>query len=214
MKKGLFLLGILLFPSIIYLLFSLGEHHVQKLGAFGDYEVNTDGDTVYAPVPELHLNFSNGETKSLRDLKGRAIILNFFKFPCEEDCKKKGATLANYLIELAEPEKWCILNVNLNSDATTHELAESAKAHSIGMDNWFFASMVDSTEANVFLEYVFLKNEKANNISNIPNDYFVMIDQNQIVREFFDSRIYKENRKMEDAIKLVLKEPHMSWKSK
>jgi hypothetical protein len=40
------------------------------------------------------------------------------------------------------------------------------------------------------------------------------LDQSHVVREFFNSRIYKENKKMEDAIKMVLKEPHMSWKNK
>lgn len=214
MKKGFYLLAILLFPSIIYMLFSLGEHHVKKMPHYGEFTVSEAGDTIYKPVPSLALLRSDGEQISLDELEHRAVVINLFSLPCDDDCKTRGATLANYLNELTETEKWAILNLCVTPNADLNELKSVAKAHDIGMNNWYFASAIDSDELAQFLKYVFVDTKKVESISELPNETIVMIDQEHVVREFFDSKIYQDNKKLEDAIKMALKESHMSWKNK
>lgn len=214
MKKGFYLLAILLFPSIIYMLFSLGEHHVKKMPHYGKYAITEMGDTIFQPVPNLSLLRSDGEQISLNEYENRALVINRFNLPCDDDCKTRGATLANYLNELAETEKWAILNLCVDVDADLNELKAVAKAHDIGMNNWFFAAATNAQELDDFLKYVFVDTKQATSINDLPNNTIVMIDQQHVVREFFDSKIYQDNKKLEDAIKMALKESHMSWKNK
>ena len=214
MKKGFFLLAILLFPSIIYLLFSLGEHHVEKLGSFGSFEIGVEGDTIYQSIPTLELTSSDGKQIGISEFRNRALVLNVFRFPCDEDCRKKGVTLANYLNELGEPEKWAILNLCITDRVSKEELSRVSVAHEFGMKNWHFASANSAQALDSFLQYVYVETGNTPSIEELPNNYFVLIDQSQVVRAFFNSRIHKENRKLEDAIKLVLQEQYLSWKSK
>ena len=72
--------------------------------------------------------------------------------------------------------------------------------------------MTDDAQLNAFLEYTFVNTEQLKNRGELPSKHFVLIDQQGIIREFFDSRVHKENKKLQDAIKLLLKEPHMTWK--
>jgi cytochrome oxidase Cu insertion factor (SCO1/SenC/PrrC family) len=196
------------------MMFSLGEHHVKKMPYYGEYTVIESGDTVYQPVPDLHLMRSDGEQISLKEFQNRALVINRFSLPCDDDCRTRGATLANYLNELTETDKWAILNLCVDVDADLNELKAVAKAHDIGMKNWYFASALDAKEIEKFLKYVFVETKQANTTSELLDETFVLLDQNHVVREFFDSKIYQENKKLEDAIKMTLKESHMSWKNK
>lgn len=214
MKKGFYLVAILLFPSIIYMLFSFGEHHVEKMPSYGRFEVNDEGDTIYQRVPELNIQLADGSNTQLSEFADRALVLNLFEMPCDDACRKKGATLANYLNELGGTDKWAIINLCITENTDVSELNEIAKAHDIGMKNWYFVSAVEANQLNEFLTYIFMETKMAESLDMLPNDNFVLLDQSHVVREFFNSRIYKENKKMEDAIKMVLKEPHMSWKNK
>jgi peroxiredoxin len=214
MRKGLFLIIILLFPSIIYMLFSLGEHRVEKIRSYGQFEMADNGDTVFLPVPELRLVDDNGSVFSVSDLRGKPIVLDVFTMPCDQPCMKKGVTLVNYLNELPERDQWVVLSLSLSPDLNQESLKMLRNQHLPEMENWMFVSALDSTELNAFLSYLFVETNQEASLKELPSKYFALIDQQGVIRSFFDSRIYKENRKLEDAIKLLLQEPYLTWKEK
>jgi peroxiredoxin len=214
MRKGIYLIIILLFPSIIYMLFSLGEHRVEKIRSYGAYEVNSEGDTIYQPVPDLELIDQNGERHQLSDWSGKPIVLDVFSNPCDEPCKKKGVTLVNYLNELPEREQWSVLSLSLQPGIEKTELSALHANHMPEMTNWHFVSATDTSDLNGFLSYVFIETGVEQAMSDLPSRFFVLIDQSGVIRSYFDSRIYKENRKLEDAVKLLLQEPYLTWKEK
>lgn len=194
------------------MLFSLGEHHVRKLGFAGEYELNADGDTIYKPVPDLNLTTMNGDQIQLGNLEDQIIVLNLIDWPCDEACKKKSVTLVNYLIDVAEKEKWTILTLSVNPETPANELKEFAELHKSEGVQWLFATAPDASSREQFLDYVFVRTGRVQSISELPNTDIVLLDQQKRIREFFDSRIYKENKKLEDAIKMTIKEPFISWK--
>ncbi|MEQ9186228.1 MAG: hypothetical protein RLP15_00725 [Cryomorphaceae bacterium] len=212
MRKGFILLLILLFPSIIYLLFSLGEHHVEKIGSFGDFKVNELGDTSYVPVPDIVFTNQNGDVMHMDDFRGKPVVIDVIDVPCDEACGKKGVTLVNYLNEVPEREKWVVLSIGRRSEVTVEELKQLQKAHLPEMDNWYFVTAEDEMELTAFLDYVFVQPGNVATLEDLPGKDFVLLDQQGIIRAYFDSRIHKENRKLEDAIKLIMKEPFMPWK--
>jgi len=212
MRKGIYLILILLFPSIIYMLFSLGEHRVEKIRSYGEYTVNEDGDTIYQPVPDLVFMTHLGEVMHLEDLRGKPIVLDVFSLPCDGACKKKGVTLVNYLNELPERDKWVVLSLAGSAGTSEGELAQIQKEHMPEMLNWYFASAEDQAELDELLRYVFVSTGIVSSLDDLPEKDFALIDQQGVIRSYFDSRIYKENRKLEDAVKLLLQEPYLTWK--
>lgn len=212
MRKGFYLILILLFPSIIYMLFSLGEHRVEKLRSFGAYTLNEEGDTVYQPVADLVFMNSLGDVIHFDDLRGKPVVLDVFGIPCSDTCMRKGVTLVNYLNEIPEREKWVVLSLAMETGVPSEELEAIRGKHLPEMTNWYFASAEDDGELRAFLDYAYVESGAAGSLDELPIREFVLIDQQGVIRAFFDSRIYKENRKMEDAIKLLLQEPYLTWK--
>ncbi|MEX2597173.1 MAG: hypothetical protein WEC59_09625 [Salibacteraceae bacterium] len=212
MRKGVFLILILLFPSIVYMLFSLGEHRVERLSMLGDYSVDDAGDTSYSVIPDLHLIGSDGKEFSLRDFEGKPIVLDIFENPCLEPCRKKGVTLVNYFNDFGEEEKWVIISVANDVSIDLDELRTLHKEHMPEMKNWLFAKPASLSSFDSFVEYTYVKTGNIATVNDLPSDDYLLIDQQGVMRAFFDSRIYNENRKMGDAIKLLLKEPFLTWK--
>lgn len=212
MRKGFYLILILLFPSIIFLIFSLGEHHVTKMGSYGSYQVQDNGDTIYKPVPDLVFVDHDGHELSMEDLRGKPVLFDFYTVPCDEACRKKGVTLVNYLNDVAEKEKWMVLSVCVDSVVSQADLKQLKNDHLPEMQSWKFVSAKNQKELEAFLQYAFVNTQRLESLSQIPSKDFMLIDQQGIIREYFDSRIHKENKKLQDAIKLLVKEPFMTWK--
>lgn len=212
MKKGFYLILILLFPSIIYMLFSLGEHHVKRLDFYGPCEVEESGDTTYLPVEFPKLKAADGEMLVPEYWHGKAVIIDLFHLPCDDDCAKHFTTLANYLNDLEEKDKWVVVSICLDSVSDSSLFEMQHKLFYEG-DNWYIAQAADFDSKGRFLSEVFLENDRVKSLSELPSNEFVLFDQRGRIREFFDSRIYKENKKMEDAVKMVLQDPHMAWKT-
>lgn len=212
MRKGLFLVIILLFPSIIYMFFSLGEHHVKRLGYYGSYDVNDAGDTVYRAISIPQLIDDQGKTLDSQKLSGQVVVVDLFTYPCEDQCAKHFTTLANYLNDVAEKEKWTLISICLTPDINTDQMRELRSKLIYEGDNWRLAAFQDSASIEEFLTTVFVDTKRVTSTNELPSSEFVLIDQQGRIREFFNSKIYNENKKMEDAIKLVIKEPFMPWK--
>lgn len=213
MRKGIILILVLLFPSIIYLLFSLGKHHVERLGFYGDYTVE-EGDTVYVPAPLPTLVDQRGALWTPGQLEGKVLVIDLFRWPCEEQCKTKMATLTNYLNKVGHTDQWLLISICLSDSVGEDVLDELSTRHLYEGGNWHFARAAEPAELDRFLEYAFVHTGRVKNISALPSDEFLLLDQGGRIRSFFDSRIYKENKKLEDAIKLLLKEPFIDWKEK
>ncbi len=194
------------------MIFTLGEHHVVKMGSYGSYRIAENGDSIFKPVPNMVMMDQDGNSFSIDDLNGEPVLFDFFSMPCNEACMKKGVTLVNYLNDVSEQDKWNVVSVCLDNTVTLEELESLRKNHLPEMEKWRFAKVMDDDQLNAFLEYTFVNTQQLKSRSELPSKHFVLVDQQGIIREFFDSRVHKENKKLQDAIKLLLKEPHMTWK--
>lgn len=214
MRKGIYLLVILLFPSIIYMLFSLGTHNVGRLGFYGDAELSAEGDSIFQPVPSIQLKEALGASFPLSSLEGKIVVLDVIDWPCDETCKKTGVTLANYLVDVEKKEEWVVLTICINSAVDEAVLADFASKHLAEGVNWRFVTAESEAELEQFLNYVFIDTKQLKSLEELPTQDVVLMDSQLRLRAYFDSRIHKENKKLEDAIKLIIQEPFISWKEK
>ncbi len=60
-RKRIFLVSIILFPSLLYFLFELTQANFKKMAYYGPKTLNEKGDTVYYSVPEVSF-FNNVQT--------------------------------------------------------------------------------------------------------------------------------------------------------
>ena len=64
------------------------------------------------------------------------------------------------------------------------------------------------------MERLFVTTGQMGSVNDIPSTKVVVLDQNQRIREFFDLRLQQDNKTLQDAIKLLIQEPHISWKER
>ena len=77
-KKAALLFALLLFPSILYVVFSSGKHTFLYRPILGPKTVNVDGDTLYHSVSLFSFTNCAQNKISMKDLKGKIIVLGFY----------------------------------------------------------------------------------------------------------------------------------------
>ena len=212
MKKGIYLIGILLVPSVIYLLFSLGEHNMAKLGFYGDYQLSEEGDTVYQSVEMPTLLRYDGEEMLPSDWKGKAVLIHFYHWPCDETCKTRLATLNNYLHKVGMEEEWVLVSACLD-ETYDDALRELSSKNLYDHNNWHFVHGSDITQLQDELLAPLRNSKQADEQLLQMEDMVVLLDQDQRIRSYFDLRLQQDNKRMGDALKLIIQEPHISWKN-
>lgn len=113
-KKGVYLLAILLLPSVIYVVFSLGQHNVSKLPFLGPFTV-IDGDTVYEAIP-IAIN--------------KPTVL----YAPRELNETTLSTLVNFGSKLEWRSKWQVVIANTDSAA----LAHAKQTLVVETENWSY----------------------------------------------------------------------------
>lgn len=211
MKKGIFLVAILLVPSVIYLLFSLGQHNMAKLGYFGEFDhVDEIGDSIVLPVAIPTLNVANDSDFQKEGLADRVILIHLFQWPCGDQCIDNIATLNNYLNRVGLNEEWALLSICRDS-ISQQELNDLSVKNLYKGGNWHFAT---SPQREELTQALFIKTDRSLSIKEITPTEVVLLDQSRRVRGFFDLRFQQDNKTMQDAIKVLIQEPHIQWKDK
>jgi len=214
MKKGLFLIAILLVPSVVYLLFSLGQHNTARLGYYGEVEsISENGDTVFQSVPFPDLVTQNGNSMDVSNLNGRVLVVDIFDQPCDAACYDKISTLNNYLNRIGLNEEWMLLSISMKP-MEMGALKNLSEKNLYKGGNWMFATAKSQSDIDELVERLFVTTGQMGSVNDIPSTKVVVLDQNQRIREFFDLRLQQDNKTLQDAIKLLIQEPHISWKER
>jgi len=224
LKKGSFLIVILLFPSLIYMIFSVGKHNVATLGYFGPKEVvqqMVDGeevvDTIYHTIPAFSLTDHTGKTFTQEEMKGKVCVIDFFYTGSETRCPIVSAQMALVLRKYEDHKNVLFLSHSLDPENDT-PMRMQAYAESLlaPPEKWRFLTgtqeeMYDLL-ANAYLQPI--ETEGKNLEEQVKQIRLVLVDQEGRVRAYFDGRMFNETRKLQDAIKLLLMEPFIPRKEK
>lgn len=211
MRKGIYLIGILLVPSVIYLLFSLGEHNMARLGFYGQYDLGANGDTIFLPAVLPNLETADGATITSEALDGKVVLMHFFNWPCHEACKTRLATLNNYLHKYGNAQEWVLISAAMDSISTS-DLKDLSAKNLYNHNNWKYTK--GDQVAEFHGQLMQFNQPNSENDSNVnPMDVVVLLDQQQRIRSYFNLRLQQDNKRIEDAIKILIQEPHISWKT-
>ncbi len=192
---------ILLFPSLLYVLFATGEHHIDKLEAFGP---QTE-EGLYQ-VPEATFYSHMGDSMSTADLVDNIIVYNFFCLNCS-DSSARNALLVKAISERFFDKKDIkYLSINLTpSDWDNARVAAYVKPFNIEADQWFFVNqdsnyLVDFVHQGLLINSEYDDNKKpyGPGMSSI-----VIVDKQHHIRGYFDGNQYIDQSSIIDVIKRV-----------
>jgi hypothetical protein len=108
-------------------------------------------------------------------------------------------------------DEWILLSI-ANGPMSQVELKELSVKNLYKGGNWHFASFSNDLARETFVNALFIETSQVKSESEIPTSKVALLDQNQKIRAFFDTRLQRDNKTLQDAIKLLIQEPHISWK--
>lgn len=210
LKKGSILVAILLVPSVLFLVFSLGKHHIKDVPVLAPIEVRGT-DTIYQTLPNIVFETAQGTVFSLDSLRGKILVVDFFTNPCNAPCMKKGAMLANLQNEFKDKESLAILSISLDTAMGQPEMQKLADKHVPKHGMWYF---LKTRKLATLVGAAFAGKEDPPALSDLPTTDYILFDHQQRIRGYFDSRMLEDNKTLQDAIKVLMREPYIPHKNK
>src|SRR5438045_883607 len=123
MKKTVVLLVILLFPGLVYIIFSTGKHHMMHLPIFYPEDVKTtvvEGkeitDTVYHAIPPFKFVNQDGDTITEKWVNDKIYVADFFFSTCPTMCPKMMAQLSKVNEEDQKMQDVVIISHSVNPE--------------------------------------------------------------------------------------------------
>ncbi len=224
MKKiwlGALVLGVLVVPTILYILLTTGKHNITNVPHFGPKKPYTftdkygrvKNDTVYFSIPPYKLQGHNGKATGSEQLDGKIYVASFYQSACTDSCTKTIALLKELQDKLAREfriKRGQVKLLSIALDAKTDSLPKlKATATRVGADAaiWTFANgdtaTVYSLAQQGFLLNGFNPTPNAQGIVGHTHK-LVLVDRERHIRGYFDGNSLADvNRLLEDIKTLI-----------
>lgn len=207
-KTTIILFLILIVPAAGYLLLRSGTNHFKPLPIFGErYE--EAGDTVYHTVGDFAFTNQYGESVTSESLKGNIKIVDFFFVDCETICPKMSSQLKRVQQKVRTVENVVILSHTVNPESDSVAVLKRYADEYGAIKNKWHLLTGDKKELYKIAREGYLVNALQGDGG--PNDFihtelFVLVDQNNRIRGFYDGTSPGAVDTLIDELKVLLKE--------
>lgn len=209
-NQVLILLGILLVPSIFYLVISSGENNYEKLTIFGPREpvAGSPGDTLYHTIPEFTLTSHTGkEFNSAAALKDKIFVAEFFFATCPTICPKMTMQMKRLQEKFKDDSEIALVSLTVDPKRdTVAALATYASQYGVNDTKWNLLTGDKKTIYDLARHGFFLAAMDGDGGEHdfIHSEKLVLIDKDKRIRGYYDGTDYENVNELMDEI-LVLK---------
>lgn len=192
---------ILLFPSLLYVIFATGEHHIDKMEVYGP----TTEEGLYK-VPDAEFYSHLGDSVSTADLAKNIIVYNFFCLDCSDSSARNALVIKAITERFFDKKDIKYVTINLTpSNWNNGAVAEYVKPFNIETDQWFFVNQDSNYLADFAHNGLLINSEYDDN--NKPYGpgmaSIVIVDKDHHIRGYFDGNQYVDQSSIIDVIKRV-----------
>ena len=221
-KKFIYLIAILLLPSIFYLFLYTGKHNFHRLEFIGPKEavLNDEGkyDTIYHQIPYFEFVNQDGNKITRDDLLGHVYITDFFFATCPTICPKMTTNMSYIQEKFKNNKNLRFLSITVNPEHdSVSVLAEYAKKVHADTKSWDFVTGNKDSIYDVAFNGFFVSAQRDSIAPGgfLHSGMLILIDKNAHIRGYFDGTTHKEiKEKLIDAIDILYKEDVVPLKGK
>jgi len=206
--RVLIILGILIIPSVVYLLVSQGKNNYQHLEIFGPKEPveGKPGDTIYHSLPSFSLVTQDGSAFTEKNLDGKIFVANFFFATCQTICPKMTMQMKRVQEAYAADPEIMLVSHTVNPEKDTAAvLSAYAKEYGAVENKWYFLTgdkkqLYDLARNGYFVTAMpgdggpddFIHSEK-----------LILVDKEKRIRGYYDGTDYESVNLLLDEIKVL-----------
>lgn len=211
-SKALILIGILVIPSIGYIIVSSGKNNYVPLAIFGPKEPSSVvGDTVYHTVAPFSLPDQSGKIFSSDELKDKIYVADFFFATCKTICPKMTMQMKRVQEAYKVDPEIMLLSYTVNPEKDTVEaLARYAEENGAIPDKWHFLTGDKKQIYDLARNSYFVTAMKGDGGPDdfVHSEKLVLIDKDKRIRGFYDGTDYESVNLLIDEIKVLKWEYH------
>jgi protein SCO1/2 len=192
-------------------LLSRGEHYYATLPYYGFKTALGPGDTLYHEIPEWEFTNQEGKLVGQQAYDGKIYVANFIFTTCPTICPKMTTQMSLLQYKLDDPafDVVKMVSYSVNPEYDTPEILKAyGKANEADFNRWSFYTgdkqaiyelgvkgYLVSAQEDVLAPGGFLHSEK-----------FILVDWNRNIRGYYDGTDVNDVSRLEDDIKILLKE--------
>jgi len=221
-KKVIYLVAILLLPSLFYLFLYTGKHNFHRLDYIGpkDAVLNSDGkyDTVYHQIPYFEFINQDGKKVTRDDLLGHVYIADFFFATCPTICPKMTTNMSYIQSKFKDNQnlRYLSITVNPEHDSVSVLRAYADKVHA-DTKSWDFVTGNKDSIYEIAFNGFFVSAQRDSIAPGgfLHSGMLILVDKNAHIRGYFDGTTHKEvKERLIDAIDILYKEDVVPLKGK
>lgn len=219
LKKIIILVTILAVPGFLYyLLQEKGKNRYRPLGIYGAKEVASTfhmrrgekiPDTIYHQIRDFKLISESGDSLGFPLDSNKIAVVNFFFNGCTSFCKEMNAEMQRVVNKYKNNRLLQFYSITIDPENDSPEVLKSvAKSLNADPKKWNFLTgdkdFIYSLAKNDFLVDAFQDKADTDNIIHSP--MFIIVDSEQRIRGFYDSRSKEQVDNLIDEIKVQISE--------
>ncbi len=158
----------------------------------------------FFPAPSFHGVTAEGQTFSTDQLRGKLYVVSFFFTSCTGPCPVMNSRLSVLQSIFADVPSVCFVSITVDPQRDTLPvLKHYAQRYAAKPGRWYFVRMSSDS-----VEWLATKGFRVPGSAKDPNLHstrFILVDQKGIVRGFFSATDAEEFKKLEQAIRLLLR---------
>lgn len=201
LNTAVIVLAVLLFPSLLYVIFATGEHHIEKMAVIGP---TIDGEDY--KVPEAHFLTHLGDSLSTSELSNNVILYTFFCVECSDSSARNMLMVKAITERFFDKKDIKYVSINLTPSVwDEHALATYLEPFNINEKDWFFVT-ADSAYLRNFAHNGLLLDTEYDPIGKpygIGMATIVVVDKQKRIRGYLDGDQYVDQSSIIDVIKRI-----------
>jgi len=209
LKHILIISGILLIPSISYLILSSGKNQFERLSIYGPRELPESGstDTIFHQVDNFKLYTQDSSQYIFNEHNADIIVANFFFATCQTICPKMSSQMERIQANYKDDNRIELLSFSVDPSKDTLEaLRIYADLYNAIPEKWYFLTGDKKTIYDIARYGFYLTVMEGDGGSDdfIHSEKIVLLDKHRRIRGYYDGTNYEDVGKLIDEI-VVLK---------
>lgn len=192
---------------LILMLFSCSQK--ETLPIFGETSIDKEtGELVYYKAPEFQLTNQFNELNKSEDFIGKIQVIDFFFTSCPTICPQMTKHLKLVEDEFQAEERLAIISYSIDSkNDTPKRLRAYSEAYQINNKKWTFLTGSEDNIFEIAKDYKVraFDDSTFDQVNLIHDGTFVLVDENQRIRGYYNGLSKKDTQKLIKDIYLLIK---------
>jgi len=200
-KQIAIVLTVLLFPSLLYVIFSTGKHHIDKVQYFGPVV-----DSVIYQVPDATFLNYTGDSISTSDFENDILVYNFFCLECSDSSARNVLLVKAINERFFDKKDIKYVSINLTPSVWNDSaVTEYIRPFNTDKKQWFFVTADSNYLANFAINGLLVNSEYDSvGVAFKPGmATIVIVDKDKHIRGFLDGNQYVDQSAIIDVIKRI-----------